>query len=178
MSKYSSELKSQIVSEYLAGNPTAELSNNYHISKKCINKWVQLFRMNGSQALKRRRHKRVFTQDFKLNVINYYQTHEESLAEVGAKFDLLPTQVSYWVNIFQRDGIEDLKPHQKGRPPKVNKKHNPKHIRHLAERNELDRLKEELAKKNQELHEAKLELEITKKSLALFGPSKHAPKHK
>lgn len=85
MSKYSSELKSQIVSEYLAGNPTAELSNNYHVSKKRINKWVQLFRMNGSQALKRRRHKRVFTQDFKLNVINYYQTHEESLAEVGAK---------------------------------------------------------------------------------------------
>ncbi|MEA5158890.1 helix-turn-helix domain-containing protein [Lactiplantibacillus plantarum] len=55
MSKYSSELKSQIVSEYLAGNPTAELSNNYHVSKKRINKWVHLFRMNGSQALKRRR---------------------------------------------------------------------------------------------------------------------------
>lgn len=37
MSKYSSELKSQIVSDYLAGNSTDELSNNYHISKKCIN---------------------------------------------------------------------------------------------------------------------------------------------
>ena len=178
MSKYSSEFKAQIVSDYLKGKSSTELANYYHVPRRRINKWIQLFRLNGPESLKRRRHNRVFTQDFKLIVINYYQTHEESSAEVGAKFDLLSSQVSHWVTIFQRDGIEALKPHQKGRPSKVNKKHNPKYLRHLAEENEIDRLKEELAKKNQELHETKLELEITKKSLTLFGPSKHAPKYK
>lgn len=179
MSKYSPEFKVTLVSEYLAGQSSSELNRHYHVPQRQIQKWVQMFRMNGPQALQRRRRKRSFTLDFKLAVINYYQTHEESLAEVGTKFNLLPSQIGLWIRAFQSDGIEALKPHQKGRPPKVHKKqHNQKHWRHLSEKNEVDRLKEELAKKNQELHETKLELEITKKSLSLFGPSKHVPKHK
>lgn len=178
MSKYSPEFKAKIVSEYLTGKSSSELNNHYHIPQRQIRKWVQMFRLNGPQALKRRRRKRSFTLDFKLSVINYYQTHEESLAEVGTKFDLLPSQISLWISAFRSDGIEALKPHRKGRSPKVNKKHNQKHLRHLFEKNEVDHLKEELAKKNQELHKTQLELEITKKSLALFGPSKHVPKRK
>lgn len=178
MSKYSPKFKAKIVHEYLIGKSPSELSNHYHVQQRQIQKWVQMFRMNGPQALQRRRRKRSFTLNFKLSVINYYQTHEETLAEVGAKFDLLPSQISLWMSAYQSDGIEALKPHRKGRSPKVNKKHSPKYLRHLSEKNEVDQLKEELAKKNQELHETKLELEITKKSLALFGPSKHVPKRK
>lgn len=178
MSTYASMFKAKVVSEYLTGKSSTELASHYHVSSRLIRRWVQAFSMNGPQALTRRRHKRSFTLDFKLDVINYYQTHEESLAEVGAKYDLLPSQISIWITDFQREGVEALKPHRKGRPPKVIKKHSKKHLRHLAEKSEIDRLKEELAKKNQELHETKLELEITKKSLTLFGPSKHVPKHK
>lgn len=111
-------------------------------------------------------------------MLNYNQTHEESLAEIGAKYDQLPSQISIWITDFQREGIETLKPHRKAKPPKVNKKNSKKHLRHLAEQSEIGRLKEELANKNQELHETKLELEITKKSLIMFGPSKYVPKHK
>ena len=51
-------------------------------------------------------------------------------------------------------------------------KHTKKQLRHLANKTEVERLKEELAKKNQELHDTKLERDILKKSLTLFGPSK------
>jgi len=47
-----------------------------------------------------------------------------------------------------------------------------KQIRHLSQKNEVERLKEELAKKNQELYDTRLERDILKKSLTLFGPSK------
>lgn len=83
MSKYSSEFKAQIVSDYLKGKSSTELANYYHVPRRRINKWIQSFRLNGPESLKRRRHNRVFTQDFKLIVINYYQTHEESSAEVA-----------------------------------------------------------------------------------------------
>lgn len=98
------------------------------------------------------------------------------MAEVAARFDILTAQVSSWRSQFERDGITALKPHPKGRPSKV--KHTKKQARQLANKSELERLKKELAKKNQELYETKMERDILKKSLSLFGPSKPGRKPK
>ena len=178
MLKYSSELKATIVNEYLTGQSSAKLAKRYQVPQRRIQKWVQNFRLSGIKALKNSRHKRSFTLDYKLTVVNYYLTHEVSLAEVGAHFNLKASLAGKWVSDFQHYGIAALEPQRKGRSPKLKKDHSPRRLRHLAKRTEIDRLKEELAKKNQELHETKLELEIAKKSLTLFGPSKHVPKHK
>lgn len=98
------------------------------------------------------------------------------MAEVAARFDILPPQVSTWRSRFEREGITALNPQPKGRPPKVN--HPKKQRRQLAHQSDLERLKEELAKKNQELYETKMERDILKKSLTLFGPSKSGRKRK
>lgn len=177
MVKYNPELKAQIVHEYLSTTQsTNDLSKKYHIGKSQIARWIHRYRLNGPDTLKRRRHKRNFTADFKLNVINYYQTHEDSTTEVATRFDILPSQVSAWHLRFEREGITALNPQPKGRPPKVN--HSKKQRRQPAHQSELDRLKEELAKKNQELYETKMERDILKKSLTLFGPSKPGRKRK
>ena len=177
MVKYNPELKAQIVHEYLSTTQsTNDLSKKYHIGKSQIARWIHRYRLNGPDTLKRRRHKRNFTADFKLNVINYYQTHEDSTTEVAARFDILPSQVSAWHLRFEREGITALNPQPKGRPPKVN--HSKKQRHQPAHQSELDRLKEELAKKNQELYETKMERDILKKSLTLFGPSKLGRKRK
>lgn len=57
MSKYSSEFKAQIVSDHLKGKSSTELANYYHVPRRRIDKWIQSFRLNGPEALKRRRHK-------------------------------------------------------------------------------------------------------------------------
>ena len=177
MVKYKSELKAQIVHEYLStAQSTNDLSKKYHVGRRQIAKWIQGYRLNGPDVLKRRRHKRNFTADFKLNVINYYQTHEDSMAEVAARFNVSPPQISVWRSRFEREGITALNPQPKGRPPKVNHPKNQR--RQSAHQSELDRLKEELAKKNQELYETKMERDILKKSLTLFGPSKPGRKRK
>ena len=98
------------------------------------------------------------------------------MAEVAVRFDVLASQISIWRSQFERDGIKALKPHPKGRPSKM--KHTKKQLRHLANKTEIDRLKEELARKNQELYDTKLERDILKKSLTLFGLSKPSRKPK
>lgn len=98
------------------------------------------------------------------------------MAEVAARFNIQTAQLSVWRSKFKREGMTALKPRPKGRPPKV--KRTKKQLRQLAHRSELDRLKEELAQKNQELYEAKMERDILKKSLSLFGSSKPGRKPK
>ncbi|NMV49549.1 helix-turn-helix domain-containing protein [Lactobacillus reuteri] len=177
MVKYSSELKAEVVSEYLQGDISISLlSKKRNLPRIQVGRWIQNFRLSGADALKRRRVKRSFSVEFKVDVINYYQTHDETLAEVSTKFDVNSCQISLWRTAFNQYGIEALKPHPKGRKTKV--KHNKKKLRKLVNKNEIDQLREELTKKNQELYDAKLENEILKKSMTLFGTSKDERKHK
>lgn len=69
-----------------------------------------------------------------------------------------------------------MKPRPKGRPTKM--KRNKKQLRQLVNKSEVERLREELAEKNKELYDTKLERDILKKSVTLFGPSKGNEKHK
>lgn len=171
MVKYSSKLKAEIVGEYLQGeNSMRHLAEKHNISKRQVIFWIQKYRLSGADALKRKRSKRNFTAEFKIDVINYYQTHDETLAEVSAKFDVNSCQISFWRTAFNQYGIEALKSHPKGRKSKL--KHDKKKLRKLVNKNEVDRLREELAKKNQELYDTKPENNILKKSMTLFGTSK------
>ena len=154
MVKYSSELKAEVVSEYLQGDISISLlSKKRNLPRIQVGRWIQNFRLSGADALKRRRVKRRFSVEFKVDVINYYQTHDENLAEVSAKFDVNSCQISLWRTAFNQYGIEALKPHPKGRKTKV--KHNKKKLRKLVNKNE-----------------------ILKKSMTLFETSKDERKHK
>ncbi|WP_246001209.1 helix-turn-helix domain-containing protein [Companilactobacillus musae] len=77
-------------------------------------------------------------------MINYYQTHDETLAEVAARFDVNSCQISLWRTTFNRYGIEALKSHTKGRKPKM--KRNKKQLRKLVNQSEVERLRERTCK--------------------------------
>ena len=178
MTKYSSEFKAQLVMEYITkGLSSNTLEKKYQVSAGQIRKWVSRYQLQGVQGLMKRHHKRTFSAEFKWNVIDYYQTHAESYAQVAAKFDLLPSQISIWRQAFIKYGYDALKPHQKGRPSKV-KKQTKKQKQKLLEKKEIDQLREELARTKQELYDTKMDRDILKKSLALFGPLKPERKHK
>ena len=70
MNKYKSELKAQIVHEYLStSQSTNDLSKKCQINGRYIAEWVQGYQLRGINALEKRRHKRIFTADFKLKPI-------------------------------------------------------------------------------------------------------------
>lgn len=177
MVKYSPTLKAQIISEHFdSGTTGAELARKHQVPIRQAQKWIQQYRLNGIETLKRHRTRRKFSAEFKWNVINYYQTHDESLAEVAGKYNVLACQICTWRQTFIRDGYSGLEPRPKGRPTKM--KHSKKEIRQLEKQSELERLRSELAQKNQELYDTKLENDILKKSMTLFGPSKDVKKPK
>ncbi len=126
-----------------------------------VGRWIQNFRFERRKSSKRRRVKRSFSVEFKVDVINYYQTHDETLAKYPQKLTSILVKSSLWRTAFNQYGIESLKPHPKGRKTKV--KHKKKKLRKLVNKNEIDQLREELTKKNQELYDAKLENENLKK---------------
>lgn len=177
MVKYNPELKAQVVGQFLNDKMSVvELAQKYRVPKRQIQYWIQRYRLGGIETLERKANKRKFSTDFKLSVIDYYQTHDESLAAVATKYDILACQISVWRTGFNRDGVEALRSHQKGRPAKVKRKK--KSTSSPEKQNEVERLRAELIQKNKELYETRLENDILKKSMALFGPSKDDAKHK
>lgn len=72
MVKYSSKLKAEIVGDYLqVGTSMRHLAEKHNISKRHVSFWIQKYRLSGADALKRKRTKRNFTAEFKIDVINY-----------------------------------------------------------------------------------------------------------
>ncbi|WP_225366103.1 hypothetical protein [Levilactobacillus brevis] len=57
-------------------------------------------------------------------------------------------------------------------------KRSKKQIHQLEKQSEIERLRSKLAQKNQELYDTKLENDILKKPMPLFGPSKGVKKPK
>ncbi|MEB3376441.1 transposase [Pediococcus pentosaceus] len=71
MVKYSSELKAEVVSEYLQGDISISLlSKKRNLPRIQVGRWIQNFRLSGADTLKRRRVKRSFSVGFKVDV-NY-----------------------------------------------------------------------------------------------------------
>lgn len=177
MVKYNPKLKALIIGQYFNDNVSvAKLAKRYDVPEQRIWPWIQRYQLGGIDTFKRRKNKREFSTAFKLTVIDYYQTHDESLAQIAAKYDVLSSQISIWRNKLNRDGFEALLPHQKGRPSKVKRKKKP--ISAPENASEVERLRAELIQKNKQLYDAKLENDILKKSMALFGPLKDDAKHK
>lgn len=75
-------------------------------------------------------------------MISYYQPHDESLAEVAGKYNVLACQICVWRKTFIRDGYSGLEPHPKGRSTKM--KRPKKKIRQLEKQSEIERLRSEL----------------------------------
>ncbi|WP_459576444.1 transposase, partial [Companilactobacillus alimentarius] len=102
----SSKLKAEVVGEYLQGRTSMQsLSEKHNLPKRQVSFWIQKYRLSGVDSLKRKKTKRSFSAEFKIDVINYYQTHDETLAEVSARFDVNKCQISSWRTAFNKHGI-------------------------------------------------------------------------
>ena len=167
MTKYTQKFKLDLIQEYLdTGCSQRCLENKYSLPKDTLEKWWTVYNLKGPEGLKLRHFKRKFTVDFKLRVINYYLNNDVSMSKVAASHNLLCSQISIWLKLFMEGGSEALKPKKKGRPSKMSKmtKKNARKI--------LKKESDEIAALKSELRQVKMERDILKKSLTLFGPSK------
>lgn len=167
MTKYTQKFKLDLIQEYLdTGCSQRCLENKYSLPKDTLKKWWTVYNLKGPEGLKLRHFKCKFTVDFKLRVINYYLNNDVSMSKVAASHNLLCSQISIWLKLFMEGGSEALKPKKKGRPSKMSK------MTKKDARKILKKESDEIAALKSELRQVKMERDILKKSLTLFGPSK------
>ena len=119
MAKYSEAFKLQIVQEYLDGPLGYKaLARKYSLPDAAqLRQWVRSFKEFGLDGLKRKRKKTVYPFQFKVDVLHFMKETGASYSETTIAFGFNnPSLIANWKRAFQENGIEGLKPKQKGRP--------------------------------------------------------------
>ena len=124
MSKYSFELKKQIVLEHLeTGIGSKLLAKKYNVkSPRQIRQWIHNYNEFGSESLKRSRENQNYSFEFKLYMVQSYLSNEVSYEELALANGITNyTMISRWVEAFRVAGPDGLRPRKKGRKKTLNK---------------------------------------------------------
>ncbi|WP_272514439.1 IS3 family transposase [Bacillus cereus] len=116
MAKFTADEKIQIVLRYLNGNESyREMGRSLGISDTIILNWVNQYKQNGLEAFLKRCTN--YTQQFKLDVLNFMIENGMSLFETAAIFNIpAPSTISVWKKQLETQGIDALQSKKKGRP--------------------------------------------------------------
>jgi len=157
VAKYSEEFKMKLVVEYLDGNiGYGSLAKKYNMgSQTPIRDWVKSYESQGMDGLKRRKTKREYSVQFKLDTIQFMLNTGASYLDTAVHFNLNnPSLITRWMKELHEQGVEGLIPKPKGRPsmskkPNKQKKKEEKNLtrEELERENELLRLENAYLKK-------------------------------
>ena len=116
MAKFSTEDKIQAVNRYLNGKESSyEIAKSLGTVHKAVLTWVKQYEYNGVDAFIKRYTN--YTQQFKIDVLNYMIEHGTSLIETAAIFNIAaPSTILVWKKQFETKGIDALQSRKKGRP--------------------------------------------------------------
>lgn len=127
MVKFTAEDKLQAVKCYLNGNKSSnEIAKSMGTDKKAILKWVKQYEYNSFEAFIKPYTN--YTQQFKLDVLNFMIENGTSLNETAAIFKIpAPSTISVWRKQYETQGLDALQSKKKGRPSlKKESNHHPK----------------------------------------------------
>lgn len=164
MNKYSNEFKAKVVQEYLAGGISLnELQRKYQIANHCaVSSWVKRVQIHGMDSLKTIRHFKEYPQNYKLNVVDYVQSHGVSRNQAAIHFGISTSNVNSWVKLYQTQGVAGLRPKPRGRRPTMSKrKHSNRHQQRLTPTKE-EKYKQQIVELKKQLHDAELDRDILK----------------
>ncbi|HBM6726321.1 TPA: IS3 family transposase [Enterococcus faecium] len=128
MAKYTFELKLKIVHDYLDGKGGSDyLAKKYSIKAPSqVKRWINAYQEFGEEGLVRKRQKKKYSVQFKLDAIELYLTSELSYREVANTLNMNnPNLIASWMRQFREGGIDGLSK-TKGCPPILSKKNEPK----------------------------------------------------
>lgn len=116
MSKFTAEEKLQAVQRYLNGNESyKDIGQSIGVNKKSIIIWVKQYEHNGLYAFMKRCTN--YTQQYKLDVLNFMIENGTSLTETAATFNIpAPSTILVWRRQLETQGIGALQSKKKGRP--------------------------------------------------------------
>lgn len=107
MSKYSFELKLQVVQEYLSGvGGYTYLQDKYNLQgTRQLLYWVNSYKEFGEEGLRRKQHNATYPTQFKLNAVNLYLTTGKSYREIANELKINNSaQIARWVLDYRENG--------------------------------------------------------------------------
>ncbi|MFV2048283.1 helix-turn-helix domain-containing protein, partial [Metabacillus sp. YM-086] len=117
------QFKFMVVREYQEGQLGFKLlAKKYGIkSHKQIINWVNNYEKFGPEGLMRKKQKKIYSVQFKLDVLSFMKSTGSSVVETALEFGLTnPPMISAWKKAFLEGGADFLDK-QKGRPPMSDK---------------------------------------------------------
>ena len=116
MSKFTTEEKLQAVIRYIHGNESLrEIATSIGTVHQVLLRWVKQFENNGEKAFVKRYTN--YTQQFKLDVLNFMTENGTSLDDTAAIFNIsAPSSILGWKNQLETKGTDALQSKKKGRP--------------------------------------------------------------
>lgn len=170
MTKYSLELKKMIIDEYLSGEYSQKnLAKKYGMHVSSIQDWLDVYESQGLEGLKVKKNHTHYSSELKIAAMDYYDSHDLSLAKIGVRFGIPGTVITSWYMIYKEKGKAGLLPRVKGRPVKKimdnNIENNEKRRYRKKSTSKADKLK--IHRLEQELKYMKMENDILKKLNAL-----------
>lgn len=157
MSKYSTELKLDVVNYYLKKQPGYTLTaEKFDIPRSLVVRWVRKYKENGYEGLIKNQ-KISYDGNFKQNVVEYMHNNHLSCQETAFHFNLAGDYVvSKWERIYYEEGPQGLYIERRGRKKNMSSKPKKKKLNKEVE--------EDLIAENQRL---RMENEYLKKLNAL-----------
>lgn len=173
MSKYSTQFKLKVVTDYLKSGGYLRVANSYGLNTTDVRKWVLIHQLHGISSLQKRGHQQ-YTPQFKLLVLEHMRTYEASPRSTAAHFNIAsPSTILVWRRLYNEGGITALEPQPRGRPS-MPKRHE---IQALLTKPSSELTPDELLRK---LHYLEVENAYLKKLQALaqqkYLASKNKPK--
>ena len=168
MSKYSNELKLQVIKYYLEENHSySECCKKFNIpSHAGIIKWVKRYEMYGIEGILKQKISS-YDGNFKQHVVEYMHANHLSAGETANYFRLAGSdRVLKWERIYYEEGPQALFEERRGRTKKMGSKKNKKNINEnedLLEEVQRLRMENEYLKKLNALVQERIKRENKKK---------------
>lgn len=169
MSKYSTELKLDVVNYYLKEHPGYTLTaEKFDIPRSLVVRWVRKYKENGYEGLIKNQ-KISYSGDFKQNVVEYMYENHLSCQETAFHFNLAGDYVvSKWEHIYYEEGPQGLYIERRGRSKNMSSKSKKKNLNkeveeNLIAENQRLRMENEYLKKLNALVQERIKRENKKK---------------
>jgi len=116
LTKFTVEEKLLAVNRYLTGKESSyDIGKSLGVAKSLILEWAKRYEHNGVKAFVKPY--AAYTQQFKLDVLNYMAEHGTSSVETAAIFNISsPSNVRAWKRQLEAHGMDSLQSKKKGRP--------------------------------------------------------------
>ena len=108
MTKFSTDFKLNVVKFYLENNVSKhEIAKRFGVIKSEVIKWIALYENHGESGLRPRYTN--YSQEFKIDVLNYMKENGTSFRETAAIFNISSdATIGKWLKIVETQGVDAL----------------------------------------------------------------------